>query len=262
MNKNLTFIFTLCALIVFLGRCKHEEIAYPQEEDSNKVEYPEPPSNLCDPDTVYFEQQVLKVLVSKCAMSGLPCHGEEPYQNGLNLTSWSAAINSVKIEDDGSTENEKFIIPGNSGESELYKKISQNEMPPDKYWDITSEEDSLIKKWIDQGAKNLRCNSCDDKPFESFDITIAPLLLENCAGCHNDSIPKDKIKDVVLFGYPPDLSNLNSGLADTIAGIIYREVNFSTLDPNSSMPRYIGKLYECDIMKFKAWRDSTVQDKL
>lgn len=81
-------------------------------------------------------------------------------------------------------ESGQAIIPGNSGLSLLVQKVTDKEMPPDGK-SISSEELSIIKKWIDLGAKTARPepDSIDDslitdeeKSFWSFQVVNTPEL--------------------------------------------------------------------------------------
>lgn len=50
----------------------------------------------CDPDSVYFKQQILPILQSNCAKSG--CHNEESRKHGVVLNSYQNLMSTVEIE--------------------------------------------------------------------------------------------------------------------------------------------------------------------
>mgnify|MGYP001388095333 CR=1 FL=1 len=89
-------------------------------------------------------------------VSCVKCHGEERPKSGLKLTTLEGTLKGTR---DGS----KVVIPGDAAKSSLLisvAQISKDEdhwMPPKnnkaKIAPLTKEEVSLIRAWIEQGAK-------------------------------------------------------------------------------------------------------------
>ncbi len=84
--------------------------------------------------------------------SCLKCHGEEKQKAGLRLDSLEAALKGAK--------SKKVIVPGKSAESEVVLSVAHatedpdHWMPPEgKAEPLSQAEISLLRAWIDQGAK-------------------------------------------------------------------------------------------------------------
>lgn len=95
---------------------------------------------------VTFDGQVNSIIQAKC----IKCHGGFLPQGGLKLNSHKNALKGGK--------SGKVIIPGNAEGSILYKQFflptsSPQHMPPIAEPQLTSQEISTIKSWIDGGAK-------------------------------------------------------------------------------------------------------------
>jgi uncharacterized membrane protein len=155
--------------LLFLGilmACKHD---VPQPEPSNDPTV----SENCSEDTVYFQNDILPLLVSNCAMSG--CHDEASSRDGIILTDY------VQVMSTGS------VAAGNSGNSDLMEAITENDpdkiMPPPGNGSLTGEQINLIQTWINQGALNNSCASCDTTVF-TFGTAVWPIIENNCQGCH------------------------------------------------------------------------------
>jgi hypothetical protein len=166
-----TFFFPCLSMLLAFVACKHEK---PIPEPSNDPIV----SMECPSDTVYFQNSILPILVSNCAMSG--CHDQQSAREGIILTDYVQIINTGSVE------------PGNSKRSELYEAItnfnSDDIMPPSGYGSLSSVEINLIKTWIDQGAINNMCGKCDTNNF-TFTTGVWPIVETNCQGCHDNATP-------------------------------------------------------------------------
>jgi uncharacterized membrane protein len=128
-------------------------------------------------DSVYFDKQIFPIIQNNCTASD--CHNGRG--EAFPLTSYAEIV--------------KHVSPGNSNSSELYKVITAsyiNPMPPDK--PLTATQRSLIKVWIDQGAKNNIAPATDTSDTSTntndsifYNPTIAAIINNNCtaSGCHN-----------------------------------------------------------------------------
>ena len=221
----------------------------------------------CDPNIVYFKQDVLPILQSNCAKSG--CHNEESQKHGVILSSYESLINTVEIEDEDddfdddnfddsrkgkNRENDKFksIINGSGVSHDRYKNklekmLRRNKMPPSPNKKLTAEQKNVIYKWIDQGMLNNSCEvSVADCVSEnmSFENDIKPILEENCTGCHGGSKPKN--------GY--DFTNAQKFKEIALTGDVYLAITHS--EGVTAMPFKGDKLSDCDITKIKSWIDN------
>ncbi|RXK50660.1 c-type cytochrome domain-containing protein [Aquirufa rosea] len=198
-----------------------------------------PPSNTtptvtCDPNLVYFQQKVLPIIISNCAMSG--CHDAVSRKDGVQLTDYSNIMKSVKAGD-----------PNNS---KLYKSIvrTDNErMPPPPMSPLSTDNKTAIFNWIKQGALN---NSCDASASNcnttnvSFSTTIQAILRTNCQGCHSGAVVSAGI----------DLSTYTNVMKVVTNGKLYGSVNHST--GFIPMPNASTKISSCEISQIKSWIDA------
>ena len=107
---------------------------------------PPPTTNVvCHPDTVYFKQKILPLIVSNCAMSG--CHDAISKKDGVILTDYTNIFKEVNTK--------------NPTSSELYTSLmetGEDRMPPPPMAAFSNENIAIVLTWIKQGAKN---NSCE-----------------------------------------------------------------------------------------------------
>ena len=153
MKSQIKQLFKLSGfmLLVFLAvQCKHEPQQYP--DDPGNGGDPDPLNDPiisinCTTDTVYFQNDVLPLLVSNCAS----CHSKTVSNNGVILTDYASVIKTT------------VVVPGSPEQSEIVKKITaavtEGRMPPAPANGLTGEQIAVISKWIEQGAINNQCNS-------------------------------------------------------------------------------------------------------
>jgi|GEM_PF-135986 len=140
---------------------------------------------------ICFEGQVLPIFQSSCAISG--CHGQDR-ESDYVLNSYDGILSAVE--------------PGNSSASPAYTSLtsiwSEYMMPPDQ--PLSLENRTLIRIWIEQGAKNTTCPDTSSNPPDTtenppdttiiepyvnpracYERDIQPLLVASCAfsGCHD-----------------------------------------------------------------------------
>ena len=195
----------------------------------------------CDPDTVYFEQDILPLLVSNCTMSG--CHNSASSADGINLSSYAAVMNS------------NVVNPGQAWNSDLVKAITETDpdkiMPPPSMNALPSAQINLIKKWINQGALNLKCENGCDTVNVTYTATIKPLLQNSCTGCHNASSAGGGYN---LTNYANDASGnmgvQSSALNGSLSGSVNQNGSFS------NMPKGGSKLPQCKLDQVRIWVDA------
>jgi hypothetical protein len=184
----------------------------------------------CSPDTVYFERDVLPILTQSCAYQG--CHNAISHADNVVLDNFSNVRKEVKA--------------GNSVQSELYKVIISNAsnkvMPPPPAAKLPSTSIALIKKWIDQGALNLKC---DYKPIcdtiaVSYNTYVKPSLAA-CVTCHKSG----------NAGGGVNLEDYNGVKAATLGGRLVGSIRWSI--EYHPMPLGGSKLPDCTITKISAW---------
>jgi hypothetical protein len=146
--------------------------------------------------SVVFASQVRPILAARC----YPCHGPDVQQHGLRLDSLQAILT-------GAT-NEKVVIPGDSQNSHIIRRLRGVEQPQMPYGGppLASEQIALIQKWIDEGAQGpdssepvasaaalpvkdaQATHSVNEKPVD-FNREIRPILSDACFTCHG---PEEK----------------------------------------------------------------------
>ncbi len=249
MKRTNQILFTLIVL-AFTGfsiqSCKHEVIEMPDDiadNDNNTdttttggggtgggtiIEDP------CDPDTIYFQNDVLPILISNCAISG--CLDPETAKNGIILSTYEYVMSSSSDED--------LVVPGNAEESEMIEKITEEDledrMPPPPYPPLSSEEINTLITWIEQGALNNSCGGDCDTTNVTYSETISNIITTYCLGCHGATASGG----INLSTY--------EGVADVAAdGSLYGAVSHQP--GYTAMPLGGSMLPDCDIEQIRIW---------
>lgn len=229
-------IFILVLAIFALSSCKHQPTVYPMPDTTGTGNNGGTTgggggTNNCDPNTVYFEQQILPMIVSNCAMSG--CHNTADHRDGIVLNSYSSIMSDGEIRS------------GNPDDSKLYEVITETDpddiMPPAPHPPLSQSQISLISQWIQQGAQNNSCeNSCDTTNV-TYSGTIAPMMQNSCVGCHSGSTPGGNIS-----------LNTYAGVAAVgMNGKLYGSVIHAT--GYSAMPKGGNQLSTCQLDQIRIW---------
>lgn len=210
-------------LFVISISCKHEiPIAFDNTPVSGGTQ-------TCSADTVYFQNKVLPLLNSSCAMSG--CHDAITYKEGINLTSFGAIV---------STGGVRAGYPGNSKLYTVLNRTGSERMPPSPAAPFTQAQKDVIYKWILQGAKNNACNDCDTAVF-TYSGAVSPLLSTFCKGCHNPS----------ALGGGIDLSTYAGVKSIALNGKLMGSIMHAT--GYIAMPQGSSKLSDCRIQQIQKW---------
>lgn len=211
------------ALVIALPSCKHEpqlEPLVPLVDDNGE----EP----CDPNVVYFQQQVLPILLSNCAVPG--CHNLPTDENDdIQITSYETLMGSGIVQD-----------------GDFWEVITDNDpdkrMPPPPQNPLSPEQLAIIYQWLQQGAQNTSCaNAGCDTLNVTYALTIVPLVQQKCLGCHSGGAPQGGL----------DLSTWSTLNALAQDGRLNASI---THDPfGVPMPPSAPMLPVCDIRKFQLW---------
>ena len=247
MKNFAFFLLAIIALSWVLPGCEHD-LVVPEAPDFIPVDtvpnvtdtVPDLPQDSadytgvpCDPDTVYFQNTILPLLISSCAKSG--CHDAITHQENIRMTDYNNIMKEVK--------------PGNPNQSEIYEVLFEtgdDKMPPPPDPDLTAEQKNLIKTWIQQGALNNVCNEnyggCDTTGV-TYTNFIYPLVGNQCLGCHAGPSPSGNL----------DLSSFDKVKASAQSGKFYGSIAHQPgIKP---MPDGGQQLSACYINKVKAWID-------
>jgi hypothetical protein len=185
----------------------------------------------CDPDTVYFQNDILPIFISNCAMPG--CHDAGTAKEGFVFDSYENIMASGEI------------VPGNPGEGDIYDAITEDDfdkrMPPPPNSPLTNDQVAMIYQWIKQGAKNNYCGGGDcDTSNVTFSGTIFPIIQTNCLGCHSGNVVSGGI----------NLSTYDGVYNVVVDGRLYGAVNQTA--GYTAMP--LGsRLSDCEILQINYW---------
>ena len=96
-------------------------------------------------EEISFRGQVAPLLISNC----LACHGPKKAEGGFRVDSFE------RLSQEGDS-GAAGLVPGNVKESEVFRRIAsedEDERMPLEGDPLPAEHVDLIKKWIEQGAK-------------------------------------------------------------------------------------------------------------
>jgi hypothetical protein len=226
---------SFCILItILLWGCVHDPLYTPDLLPGTGSE-PTVVEGPCDPETVYFQEDVLPLIISNCAQSG--CHDAASAEDGIVLESFS----SILYGDD-----DDLVVPGQPGESELIEVLLETDpdkvMPPPPAEPLDPAIVDLITEWISQGALNLSCQEaeCDTSNY-TWSGRILPLFELNCAGCHG--------------GPEPDAGLVITEYNQVVSAVTYLSLlpHVQQLDGYSPMPPSGPGLDSCQIAAIEGW---------
>ncbi len=187
----------------------------------------------CDPNVVYFDQQVLPILRSNCAKAG--CHDAASHEEGVILDSYSNVRNTGKIKLNDPTQ------------SEIYEVITETDpdkiMPPPPNLPLNAQQKALILQWIQQGAKDLHCDAECDTTNVRFSTTIMPLIATRCQGCHSGAAPSGGFR----------LTNFTEVKAKVTDGRLLGSINHAPGFVSMPYPAGSPKMPQCQIDQVRIW---------
>lgn len=238
MRKSWVFGLPIVVAILMIinAGCRHSDAVIPAVNttggQNDTTSTPNPPNNPVQPDTgICFERDILPIFISNCAKSG--CHDAQARSEGYQFTDYNSIV-------------AKKFFPGNANATELYRKITESDhdevMPPPPSPRLTDNQVYLVRRWINEGAKNTTgCNTgCDSNNF-SYTTAIRPLADQYCKGCHNASLASGGVT------------------LDTYAGIKAVALNGRLLGAVKHMPGYKpmpqggNKLSDCQLRQVEKW---------
>ena len=192
----------------------------------------------CDPDSVYFENDIFPLIISTCATTD--CHGTVNPQDDIVFKDYASIIENGKIK------------PGNPEGSKLFKVINEDEpqdrMPPESNEPLSPEQISKIRKWIEQGALNNSCDEGCDTTNVTFSQNVWPVIENKCFGCHSGNDPGGSI---YLRNYTDVAAVVNNG---KLWGAVNHEDGFT------AMPKNLPKLPECELVAIRIWIEEGARD--
>ncbi|MEZ5014515.1 MAG: c-type cytochrome domain-containing protein [Chitinophagales bacterium] len=237
------------AMGVFTESCKHLPLDFPDEDVFiTPVDTSGGTDTLflstCDPDTVYFQNDILPLLLSNCAIEG--CHDATTHEEGIILSTYADVMNP----------GDHLINTTTPANSKLYKQLfetGEDRMPPPPNAPLTSAEKALILTWITQGALNNHCDDCDTSTV-TYALNIQPILNAFCVGCHDHATPASDI-DLTVYNAAGGFAGVQDVAAD---GRLYGSVNHDAGYVN--MPSGGSSLPQCLIDQIRIWVENGYQN--
>lgn len=207
-------LFGLPFWIIILSSCQHEPELIPGTTE------------------VCFDNQVLPIIQSSCAMSG--CHdgsGDLP------------ALSTFE-------DIHRQVSAGKPNKSKLHEVITANPnsetfMPPKNKSKLSSAQIDIISLWILQGANHTTCNNVEcDTVNVTYTGSILPITDTYCKGCHSGGNPSG---GVLLTDYNSIKGVIEGG---RFMGAVQQLAGYSV------MPKGGAKLPDCNIVQLKKWINS------
>jgi uncharacterized membrane protein len=228
------------AFAALVYSCQHqpETIPTPNTGGNNPGTNPPPIVSNCNPDSVYFENDILPLLASNCGQAG--CHDAASRAEGINVSTYAMLMAS------------KIIVAGKPANSKLIKSINASNpndiMPRPPRSPLTADQKAKLQKWIAQGALNNKCNSgCDTTQFK-FATNVLPIITENCKGCHSGSFASGNIN---LENYAQIKTQADNG---QLLGTINHTTGYKP------MPQGTNMLPNCKITIISKWIQAGAQN--
>jgi len=222
--KQILFLSALFAIsgILSVTSCKH---IYTPDLTEHTV------TDDCDPDTVYFTNDVLPIIISNCTEAG--CHnGETTEEDAKPLTNYDEIMNSEWV-DPFDPQSSKLI--------EVLTETGDDRMPQEPNDPLTAAQIETLSAWIAQGARNNECSGGCDTTNVSYSGTVAITMETYCTGCHSGTAPSG---DIALTNYSEVAAIAeNGGLMGTING----EYGWVAMPYGGSM------LPDCKIDEIRIW---------
>ena len=224
--KNIILIGCSLALFLTIPACRYDYVVLPGSGDTMDGLL----VSACDPDTVYFSNTILPLVVSSCATTG--CHDESTHADGIILTDFESILRTGKIK------------PGNPGDSEFFEVLTDDEdlMPPPPLPVLSQEQIDQVRTWISQGAEDNTCTDGCDTSSVTFSGTVWPLMKSYCVGCHTSASPGGGI---VIESYSDVIRMAGNG---SLMGSIGYETGYSPMPPNTPLDK-------CIIDQMRIWID-------
>ncbi len=228
--KKLSIVLIVLLFTISIG-CVHDPInpEMPIEPDEIVV-------SDCDSDSVYYENDILPIILANCTFQG--CH----IQNTEVESVTNAYYDYLK----------RKSVPGDPEASKLYTSLVTDNlsdlMPRDKDtkepFSLGEEKIGKIKKWIEQGALKNGCSECGTTDF-SFAGNINPIIQANCANsnaCHGEGSNQGEFTSY-------------EGLSAVIENGLFEERVLVIKD----MPKG-GELSECELSSIQKWINDGAQN--
>src|SRR5690606_21761184 len=103
--KITPIVLIIVCLLVFVLACTHQpDMPVPQNNNTGKQQNEKP----CNPDSVYFKNDILPLLISKCAQK--TCHDAQTKADGVWLDSWQNVMNSDVVDKGRADKSDMYEV--------------------------------------------------------------------------------------------------------------------------------------------------------
>jgi len=224
-------LFLVSGSIFIFESCQHDPDLTDLADDQNGGE----PSTICDPDTVYFANDLLPLVTSTCARSG--CHDAASAADGVVLTDYASVFSTADVR------------PGDPEGSDFYEVLVEDDpdkrMPPPPNETLNNDQIQMVYTWIQQGALNLECTLADcDLDNVTYSQTVVPNLESyGCINCHRGNFPSGG----VLLADHSSVSQI--ALSGRLMGAVKRLEGYAPMPPSGE------PMGDCHADQIQKWID-------
>ncbi len=232
---KLKFSFFIVAFVILtMYACKHPpEFVLDDGNNGGNDTIVNPPwvnPHPCDPDTVYFVNQVLPLLISSCAQPD--CHDAITHEDDVRMYNYSDIMEEVDPFD-----------PDGSDLIDVINETGDNMMPPSgSGGPLSQQQINMLVTWINQGALNNECiPDCDPDAIVTFAGVVQPIIQNSCQGCHSGNNPSANLS----------LTNFSQISSIALDGSIMNSLNGA--NGATLMPLNTSGLPQCQKDQIQAW---------
>ena len=236
--KSGIFYSIILLITISINSCKHEPFLSGEDGDGPGNEIVDTDAvdfvintEPCEENVVYFENQVLPIFISNCAISG--CHDTQSAADNVVLVDYATISEKMKAGDPNDSEYYTVLI--NTESDELMPRDPITEQG----YSLPAEQLNLIKSWIEQGVKNNYCDECDTTQY-TYSGTIKAIVDQNCAtspACHGSG---------TQYGDFTTYEGVKSRVDNQL--IQKRSIVNKDMPPAAPMP-------DCELLLIKNWID-------
>lgn len=238
---TLLFLVALVSMLVVYS-CQHKNTPEPNNTNNNSSTGGNGSGNNGNNNptdtSLCFERDILPIFIANCTESG--CHDAISRQEGYQFTDYNSIVS-------------KDFVAGNADATELYEKITEDKadkiMPPPPNTPLSAQQIALIRRWINEGAKNTtNCSvNCDTNTF-TYSGAVSKIVTKYCTGCHSGAAAPKGIQ----------LDNYNGVQAVAANGQLLGAVRHDA--GYTPMPQGGNKLSDCEIRQIEKWIATGMQN--
>ncbi len=226
--KKLAIVGVLAMSIVFYA-CRHEVIAPGGTGNGGGTGGS---GGGTGSSVVCFESEILPIFKSSCAKSG--CHDATSRVDDYVFDNYQGIM--------------KGIEPYDADDSEIYEMITEtdpSEWMPRNGPRLLQSQIDLIKRWINEGAKNTTgCGVVCDPAVFTFSGTVQKIMDANCRSCHTGASGFNGV----------DLSTYAGVKAAAQSGKLMPAITHSgPFKMPKTVPDGQRKLDDCQITQIQKW---------